>query len=47
VLLVLAGILASIAYGGWPAFQAFGPGFLVSSAWKSGRSRCRARSARR
>ena len=37
VLLVLAGILASIAYGGWPAFQAFGPGFLVSSAWNVGR----------
>ncbi len=37
VLLVLAGILASIAYGGWPAFQEFGPGFLVSSAWNVGR----------
>ncbi|TGD94722.1 phosphate ABC transporter permease subunit PstC [Methylobacterium nonmethylotrophicum] len=37
VLLVLAGILASIAYGGWPAFQTFGPGFLVSSAWNVGR----------
>ncbi|SFV12833.1 phosphate ABC transporter membrane protein 1, PhoT family [Methylobacterium sp. 174MFSha1.1] len=37
VLLVLAGILASIAYGGWPAFQAFGPHFLVSSAWNVGR----------
>ncbi|MGX7708324.1 phosphate ABC transporter permease subunit PstC [Methylobacterium sp. Gmos1] len=37
VLLVLAGILASIAYGGWPAFREFGPGFLVSSAWNVGR----------
>ncbi len=37
VLAVLAGILASIAYGGWPAFKAFGPGFLVSSAWNVGR----------
>ncbi len=37
VLLVLAGILASIAYGGWPAFQTFGPGFLTSSAWNVGR----------
>ncbi|GJD51342.1 Phosphate transport system permease protein PstC [Methylobacterium crusticola] len=37
VLLVLAGILAAIAYGGWPAFQTFGPGFLTSSAWNVGR----------
>jgi phosphate transport system permease protein len=37
VLLVLAGILASIAYGGWPAFREFGPGFLTSSAWNVGR----------
>ncbi|KMO21516.1 phosphate ABC transporter permease subunit PstC [Methylobacterium platani] len=37
VLAVLAGILGSIAYGGWPAFREFGPGFLVSSAWNVGR----------
>ncbi|MEH3148088.1 MAG: phosphate ABC transporter permease subunit PstC [Methylobacterium frigidaeris] len=37
VLAVLAGILASIAYGGWPAFREFGPGFLASSAWNVGR----------
>ncbi|RVU14478.1 phosphate ABC transporter permease subunit PstC [Methylobacterium oryzihabitans] len=37
VLVVLAGILAAIAYGGWPAFQTFGPGFLTSSAWNVGR----------
>ncbi|WP_407524140.1 phosphate ABC transporter permease subunit PstC [Methylobacterium oryzisoli] len=37
VLLVLAGILASIIYGGWPAFQTFGPGFITSSAWNVGR----------
>ncbi|MGY2046779.1 phosphate ABC transporter permease subunit PstC [Methylobacterium sp. JK268] len=37
VLLVLAGILASIVYGGWPAFQTFGPGFITSSAWNVGR----------
>ena len=37
VLLVLAGILVSIAYGGWPAFQTFGPGFITSSAWNVGR----------
>ncbi|WP_298961154.1 ABC transporter permease subunit, partial [uncultured Methylobacterium sp.] len=37
VLFVLAGILAAIAYGGWPAFQTFGPGFLTSSAWNVGR----------
>ncbi|ACL62164.1 phosphate ABC transporter permease subunit PstC [Methylobacterium nodulans] len=37
VLLVLAGILGSIVYGGWPAFQTFGPGFITSSAWNVGR----------
>ncbi|GJE38597.1 phosphate ABC transporter permease subunit PstC [Methylobacterium persicinum] len=36
VLLVLAGILGSIIYGGWPAFQEFGFGFLTSSAWNIG-----------
>ena len=36
VLLVLFGILASIAYGGWPAFAEFGPGFITSSAWNIG-----------
>ncbi len=36
VLLVLAGILGSIVYGGWPAFQEFGFGFLTSSAWNIG-----------
>ncbi|WP_375410163.1 phosphate ABC transporter permease subunit PstC [uncultured Methylobacterium sp.] len=36
VLLFLAGILASIAYGGWPAFREFGPGFITSSAWNIG-----------
>lgn len=36
VLLVLAGILGSIAYGAWPAFQQFGFGFLTSSAWNVG-----------
>ena len=36
VLLFLAGILASIAYGGWPAFREFGPGFLTSTAWNIG-----------
>jgi phosphate transport system permease protein len=33
VLTLLAGILASVAYGGWPAFREFGPGFLTSSVW--------------
>ena len=37
VLLVLAGILGSIAYGAWPAFEEFGFGFLTSSAWNVGR----------
>lgn len=36
VLLVLVGILASIAYGGWPAFREFGFGFLTSPAWNVG-----------
>ena len=36
VLAMLLGILASIAYGGWPAFQEFGFGFLTSSAWNVG-----------
>ncbi|MCJ2109253.1 phosphate ABC transporter permease subunit PstC [Methylobacterium sp. E-041] len=36
VLLVLAGILGSILYGGWPAFREFGFGFLTSSAWNIG-----------
>jgi phosphate transport system permease protein len=36
VLVVLAGILGSILYGGWPAFRAFGFGFLTSSAWNVG-----------
>ncbi|WP_430910956.1 phosphate ABC transporter permease subunit PstC [Methylobacterium sp. sgz302541] len=36
VLAMLLGILASIAYGGWPAFKEFGFGFLTSSAWNVG-----------
>ena len=36
VLIVLAGILGSILYGGWPAFREFGFGFLTSSAWNVG-----------
>ena len=36
VLFVLAGILASIAYGAWPAFNEFGFGFITSSAWNIG-----------
>jgi phosphate transport system permease protein len=36
VLLMLGGILASIAYGGWPAFREFGFGFVTSSAWNIG-----------
>jgi phosphate transport system permease protein len=37
VLVVLAGILASMVHGGWPAFREFGFGFLTSSAWNVGR----------
>lgn len=33
VLTLLAGILASVIYGGWPAFREFGLGFLTSSVW--------------
>jgi phosphate transport system permease protein len=33
VLLLLAGIMLSMAIGGWPAFREFGPGFLTSSVW--------------
>jgi phosphate transport system permease protein len=29
----LAGVIVSLAIGGWPAFQAFGFSFLTSSAW--------------
>ena len=37
VLLVLIGILGSIIYGGWPAFQQFGFfGFISSSTWNVG-----------
>jgi phosphate transport system permease protein len=33
VLLVLAGIIGAMIYGGWPAFREFGPGFITSSVW--------------
>jgi phosphate transport system permease protein len=33
VLSVLAGIVASMIYGGWPAFREFGFGFITSSVW--------------
>ncbi|QFU15514.1 phosphate ABC transporter permease subunit PstC [Microvirga thermotolerans] len=37
VLLVLAGILGSMVYGGWPAFREFGFGFVTSSVWNVGK----------
>jgi phosphate transport system permease protein len=37
VLVFLAGILASMLYGGIPAFRTFGANFLVSSEWNIGR----------
>jgi len=37
VLAVLAGILGTMAYGGWPAFREFGPGFITSSVWNVGK----------
>ena len=33
VLVLLAGILGSMVYGGWPAFREFGFGFITSSVW--------------
>jgi phosphate transport system permease protein len=33
VLAVLAGILAAMLYGGWPAFREFGFSFVTSSVW--------------
>ncbi|MEN9867408.1 MAG: hypothetical protein RL748_2998 [Pseudomonadota bacterium] len=33
VLAALFGILASLAYGAWPAFKAFGPGFITTIEW--------------
>jgi phosphate transport system permease protein len=33
VLGLLAGILLSMVYGGWPAFREFGFGFITSSIW--------------
>ena len=39
VLVVLAGILASILYGAWPAFREFGPGFVTSAEWNVGMER--------
>ncbi|GAN63587.1 phosphate ABC transporter permease subunit PstC [Acetobacter indonesiensis] len=33
VLLVLGAIIAVMSIGGFPAFKAFGPGFLVSAVW--------------
>ena len=36
VLAVLAGIIGTMIYGGWPAFQEFGFGFITSSIWNVG-----------
>jgi len=36
VLFVLAGILGTMVYGGWAAFQEFGFGFITSSVWNVG-----------
>ena len=33
VLVLLAGIMASMIYGGWPAFQEFGLGFFTGTQW--------------
>lgn len=36
VLTVLAGIIGTMIYGGWPAFKEFGFGFITSSIWNVG-----------
>ncbi|MFM8462508.1 MAG: hypothetical protein ACKOA0_00120, partial [Burkholderiaceae bacterium] len=33
VLLILVGIIASLAVGAWPAFAHFGPGFITRIEW--------------
>src|SRR6185312_7391670 len=33
VLVLLGAIIVVLFIGGWPAFRAFGPTFLVSAAW--------------
>ncbi len=33
VLLLLVGIIVSLAMGAWPAFETFGYGFIVSTSW--------------
>jgi len=33
VLVLLGAIIAALLVGGWPAFRAFGPGFLVNAEW--------------
>src|SRR5690349_1988986 len=33
VLLLLAGILGAMLYGGWPAFERFGFAFVTGSVW--------------
>jgi phosphate transport system permease protein len=33
VLVLLAGIMVSMVYGGWPAFQEFGLGFFTGTQW--------------
>ncbi len=36
VLLVLVGIIISLIVGAWPAFHAFGPGFITDHRMGSG-----------
>jgi phosphate transport system permease protein len=45
VLIVLAGILGSMIYGGLPAFREFGLGFITSSVWDVGKDQYGARVA--
>ena len=33
VLLILAGIIASLVVGAWPALERFGPGFITRIEW--------------
>ncbi|HZT19407.1 MAG TPA: phosphate ABC transporter permease subunit PstC [Dongiaceae bacterium] len=39
VLLLLGGVIVSLAIGAWPALKAFGPGFVFTEAWNPVRER--------
>src|ERR1700683_174761 len=45
VLLILVGVLVSLFIGAWPAFRAFGFGFLTSDVWSAPKQQFGAASA--